>query len=74
MIGSIGVKSSNVHRAVTLSEALADKLGEQRDNLSAVSLDEEMINMMKYQHAYTVASKLLSVADELLMTLVNSKN
>jgi flagellar hook-associated protein 1 FlgK len=52
---------------------MAEKIGEQRDNLSAVSLDEEMINMMKYQHAYTVASKLLTVADELLMTLINSK-
>jgi len=73
MVGSIGVESANAHRSVTFKAALANKLGEQRDNLSAVSLDEEMINMMKYQHAYTVASKLLSVADELLMTLINSK-
>ena len=73
MVGSIGVKSANVHRTVAFNEALVDKMGQQRDNLSAVSLDEEMINMMKYQHAFTVASKLLSVADELLMTLINSK-
>jgi flagellar hook-associated protein FlgK len=29
--------------------------------------------LMKYQHAFTVASKLLTVADELLMTLINTK-
>ncbi len=73
MVGSIGVESANAHRSVTFNESLAEKLGEQRDNLSAVSLDEEMISMMRFQHAYTVASKLLSVADEMLMTLVNSK-
>jgi len=73
MISSISVKSANVNRSVTFHEAMVDRLGEQRDNLSAVSLDEEMINMMKYQHAFTVASKLLSVADELLTTLINAK-
>jgi len=73
MVGSIGVESANAHRSVAFKEALANKLGEQRDNLSGVSLDEEMINMMKYQQAYTVASKLLSVADEMLTTLINSK-
>ena len=73
MVGSIGVKSANAHRSVTFNGAIAEKLGEQRDSLSAVSLDEEMINMMKFQHSFTVAAKLLSVADELLMTLINSK-
>jgi len=73
MVGSLGVKAAGVHRSVEFNEVLVDRLGEQRDNLSAVSLDEEMINMMRYQHAYTVASKLLSVADEMLMTLISSK-
>ena len=73
MVGSIGIKSAAVSRSVEFSEVFASKLTEQRDNLSAVSLDEEMINLMKYQHAYTVASKLISVADELLITLINTK-
>jgi len=73
MVGSVGVKSANVNRSVTFNESLADKLGEQRDNLSGVSLDEEMINMMKFQQAYNVASKLLTVADEMMTTLINTR-
>jgi flagellar hook-associated protein 1 FlgK len=41
--------------------------------VSAVSLDEEMINLIKYQQAYTAASKLLSVSDEMLIALINSR-
>lgn len=73
-VGFMSVKSAGVHRAVEFNASLVDKLTEQRDNMSAVSLDEEMINMMRYQHAYTVASKLMSVADEMLITLINSKS
>jgi len=73
MVGSIGIKSAEVSRSLEFNEVFVGKITEQRDNLSAVSLDEEMISLMKYQHAFTVASKLLTVADELLMTLINSK-
>ena len=73
MVGSIGIKSAEIFRSVEFREMFVNKITEQRDNLSAVSLDEEMINLMKYQHAFTVASKLLSVADDLLLTLINSK-
>ena len=73
MVGSIGIESAEFTRSVKFSEVFLDKITEQRDNLSAVSLDEEMISLMKYQHAYSVASKLLTVADDLLLTLINSK-
>ena len=73
MVGAISVESANAHRSVTFNESLANKLGEQRDNLSGVSLDEEMINMIKYQHAYNVASKLLTVADEMLSMLISTR-
>ncbi len=73
MVGSISVQSANAHRSVSFNETLAEKLGEQRDNLSGVSLDEEMINMMKYQHAYNAASKLLTVADEMLEILISTR-
>jgi flagellar hook-associated protein 1 FlgK len=38
--------------------------------VSAVSLDEEMIQLMKYQHAFSAASKLLTTTDEMLNTLI----
>jgi flagellar hook-associated protein 1 FlgK len=38
-----------------------------------VSLDEEMTNLIKFQHAYTAAAKLISVSDEMLETLLSTK-
>ena len=43
-----------------------------RDSTSGVSLDEEMANLMKYQHAYTAAARLITMSDELLRTLLQS--
>ncbi|MFA6010852.1 MAG: flagellar hook-associated protein FlgK [Desulfobacteraceae bacterium] len=52
-------------------QELVNSLQEQRDSVSAVSLDEEVINLTKYQTAYSAASKLLSIADEMLDTLLS---
>jgi flagellar hook-associated protein 1 FlgK len=51
------------------SEMLA-QLDNYRESISGVSLDEEMINLIKFQNAYTAAAKLVSTADELLQTVI----
>ena len=33
----------------------------QRNAISSVSLDEEMSNMLKYQHAYNASARVVSV-------------
>ena len=64
MAGSVGTLSESITRDRSFDEVMASKLGEIRDSLSAVSLDEEMANLMKFQHAYTAAAKLISTADD----------
>ncbi|MFH2065768.1 MAG: flagellar hook-associated protein FlgK [Pseudomonadota bacterium] len=72
MVGSMGLKSQGLKRSLSYSETMVSKIGEQRDAISAVSLDEEMISMIQYQHAYSVAAKLLSITDEMMNTLITS--
>lgn len=43
-----------------------------RDSISGVSLDEEGANMMAYVSAYNAASRLMTVLDEALNTLINN--
>lgn len=43
----------------------------QRTSISGVSLDEEMTNLIKYQHAYSGASRVITAMDEALETLIN---
>lgn len=52
-------------------EGLSIVLKERIDSKSGVSLDEELGNLLKYQHSYQASAKLISVASELLDTLVN---
>ena len=43
----------------------------QRLSVSGVSLDEEMVNLVKYQHAYNGAARVITVMDEMLDKLIN---
>ncbi|RPJ79926.1 MAG: hypothetical protein EHJ94_07465, partial [Deltaproteobacteria bacterium] len=72
MVGSLGLKTQSLERSLSYSETMVGKIGELRDAISAVSLDEEMINMIQYQHAYSVAAKLFSITDEMMNTLITS--
>jgi flagellar hook-associated protein 1 FlgK len=46
-------------------------LDNYRESISGVSLDEEMVNLIKFQHGYNAAAKLISVADELLDRVIS---
>jgi flagellar hook-associated protein 1 FlgK len=46
------------------------QLDNYRESVSGVSLDEEMINLIKFQNAYSAAAKLVSTADEMIQTVL----
>ena len=52
-------------------ESMVAHLDNYRESISGVSLDEEMVNLVKFQHAYDAAAKLISTVDEMLNTVVN---
>ncbi len=43
----------------------------QRDTVSGVSLDEEMADLVRFQRAFQASSRVFSVVDDLLDTVVN---
>ncbi|MBW2036815.1 MAG: flagellar hook-associated protein FlgK [Deltaproteobacteria bacterium] len=73
LVGSMGITSASVSRGRSFNEGMVNKLRELRDSISAVSLDEEMTNLIKYQHAYAAAAKLITASDEMLETLLETK-
>lgn len=72
MIGKIGVKVQNANRLKENSENVRDLLSTKRDSVSSVSLDEEMTNMIKFQHAYNAAARSMTVMDEILDRIINN--
>ena len=71
MVGSIGIISSSISRETEFNKMMVNELNTLRNSISAVSLDEEMTNLIKYQHAYQAAAKLITISDEMLDTLIS---
>lgn len=71
MIIQMGVDGQQCSRELENTELLIDKINLRKDSVSGVSLDEEMVNMVKFQHAYNAAAKIISTMDELFETIIN---
>jgi flagellar hook-associated protein 1 FlgK len=73
IISSLGIESRSIKNSKVFADTMVNNIKEQRDAVSAVSLDEEMVQLMRYQHAFSAASKLLTVSDEMLNTLISMR-
>lgn len=73
LAGSVGIKSASVRREKEYAELVVNQISAKRDNISAVSLDEEMADLIKFRHAYAAAAKLISTADEMFQTLLATR-
>ncbi|NNV07381.1 flagellar hook-associated protein FlgK [Geobacillus sp. C56-T2] len=72
LIGKIGVDGQQAERMKTNAETLAAYVDNNRQSVSSVSLDEEMTNMIKFQHAYNAAARMITTIDEMLDKIINN--
>lgn len=70
-ISSIGVISQEAARMVSNQKTLVSELEAKRQSTSGVSLDEEMTNMIQYQHAYNAAARYMTAIDEAIDVIIN---
>ena len=73
MAGSFGATIQGVTRDLQGQEILHDQLLAHRAEVAGVSMDEELINLLKYQRAFEAASKLITTSDEMLQTILTLK-
>lgn len=50
---------------------VAEDIANMKDNISAVSLDEEGMNILHYQKSYNAAARLMTALDEAIDTVIN---
>lgn len=72
LIGEVGNMGRTITRNYEFNSLVTTQMNEMRDATSGVSLDEEMANLIKYQHAYSAAARLITMSDEMLLTLLES--
>lgn len=71
ILGTLGVDAQHALQLLENQTLLVEQLEMRRSSISGVSLDEEMTNMIQFQHAYNAAARLVTVIDEILDTLIN---
>lgn len=71
IINNLGVSSQEAARQAKNQETILGNLEEQRLSVSGVSLDEEMTDLIQFQHAYQANAKMISTINELLDVVIN---
>lgn len=71
MIAELGSAAKETEKKVKNQQALVDQNMSRRESVQGVSLDEETVNMVLYQHAFGASAKVISIMDEMMDTIVN---
>jgi flagellar hook-associated protein 1 FlgK len=70
-VSNLGQALASANSRVDDQTNIANLVKSQRDSVSGVSLDEEMADLVRFQRAFQASSRVFSVVDELLDTVVN---
>ncbi len=71
LITDIGLEGNKAANATEAQGLLVEQLEYKRQSLMAVSLDEEMSNLIRFEHSYNAASRIVNALDEMLEVIVN---
>lgn len=72
MISRVGVETSKSIQFREDYELLVEQIENSRQSVQGVSLDEEMAQMIKYQHAFDAAARVITTVDEALDVVINN--
>ncbi|GAB0055962.1 Flagellar hook-associated protein 1 [Candidatus Magnetaquicoccaceae bacterium FCR-1] len=70
MVGELGSLINQDTESLTAQQAAQTFLSNSRESLSGVSLEEELTDLIRFQRAFQASSKMVSVADDLMQTLI----
>lgn len=71
LVSNLAVDKSEATRVFENQTTILKQLTVNRESSSGVSLDEEMADMMRFQHAYNANARVMTTFDEMIDTLVN---
>jgi flagellar hook-associated protein 1 len=71
MMVQLGVQSQTIHQRAETQQAVSGRVDDARESVSGVSIDEEMTNLLAFQHAYSAAAQYISAINGTLDTLIH---
>ncbi|MBI4961488.1 MAG: flagellar hook-associated protein FlgK [Desulfovibrio sp.] len=73
LVGVVGADTESAQFNYSYESSLANDLKNRQLEVSGVNLDEEMSNLVKFQHSYQAAAKMISAADQMWQTVLGLK-
>jgi len=71
LVGFVAARTNGVQNAYDAFSEVHRFLQNRRDMVSGVSLDEEMVDLMRFQQAYIAAARVIQAVDNLVSQLLN---
>jgi flagellar hook-associated protein 1 len=71
---NVGNAVAQSERLTTFQQDIVTGLDEQHSQASGVNVDQELIDLLRYQRAFEASAKLLSAFDQITQTIINMVN
>ncbi|MDD3149720.1 MAG: flagellar hook-associated protein FlgK [Candidatus Gastranaerophilales bacterium] len=73
-MGDIGVKSESIKDRLETQDSIVNQVIAKRDSTTGVSLDEELVDLVKYQRAYEASAKVFNVISDIMKVIISLGN
>lgn len=70
-VARVGLMGEQSDRALETQNLIMKQLRDMRDSISGVNIDEELSQMIKYQHGYAAAARFITTVNDMLDTIIN---
>ena len=70
-VSTVGSDVQSTQSTEKIASSVLSAIGDQRQSVSGVSLDEEMTNLVQFQRGYQASARMLTTVDQMLDTLIN---
>ncbi|MDD4422321.1 MAG: flagellar hook-associated protein FlgK [Eubacteriales bacterium] len=71
MMSDIAIDTKYVSDVKYTAAKVLSSIDNQRESIKGVSLNEETVNLLKYQKAFEASSRVITALDEMLDTIIN---
>ncbi len=71
VVAEMGVEGEIANKMKVNNEILRKQIDNERERVKGVSLDEEMANMIKFQHAFNASARVMTAVDEMIGRVID---
>lgn len=73
LVSQVGTDVDETSTMVSHEQFMIAQFEQRRQSIAGVSIDEEMVNLIKFQQAYAASAKMITTLDQMLDQLLNMR-